>query len=890
MDDSDDYPDDFIFDEQTLAILDQEEQKYLTQSSSLVPVTKKLKTSTGWKPGIGARTISHDNLDDLPEISLHGDGTYGVKPTGAKRSTVGSPLAPAHLHEANSAVYQPAEVPPLRFPSVHLSQNQRQLSSHQHTKPISAIASSAKRTTSSPSGIMSLAPAAHPLEGQMLEYQKKLDELREENTRIQTALKEALDARIAKEGEVSILRKSIEKTSQNHSAQITKLKMAKDEADAKRVQLQKELKEEMESLKTQYIFKQHELEASLRKPPMSSRSKKILREPPSTPLVIPVQMRNWNSNDYEQGPSKSFSQETPLKPQRLPSLKESPSRSRLSPSKMKKPGMLPGFQNSFAASTPLRPTKSRANKGKAKAEDDDSFFHDLRSPSRSQRNAQRFSSPPPLRQQNDFDRMLDTDTVVQPPAGHTVPTSLRVLDDDGDAVMAEDSEGEVTLEELNFLGPTNWKAELCQIILTHARPKLGEITFQVLLGVSLAVVETDRLAEDYAIACSKVLQTVANTSTDSNYNLSLDAICQSLFMIATILSTADQLLPLASLLNLLSVLVYSLPGFTVSFFSHQEKPEDRSSFINFLCTLIVKKLAPSATHIHKDDLADEVLLLLQSLCHNTPDDLVPSLATIPSHQEAMTTILDPKQPSWLLAKACKLLALLSTHHVLFRSLLSNPGSGRLDERTEDEEQKSIYVERLCLHLIDFDRQDPDSRDLKKSILQFFAQLSISHLDAHTILVESYSLMPSLVLYLTELTTPLWEDAKHLMSSQEATASIIRTTNQTLFLIHHLVFSTDPALNLRYQLQCATNRVFSNIIHMFIVTLGRLSYADPPEWADSQGRYELETLSEMSRDILELVVDGPEGDSIWAAFQVEPEPGSAVDDEELEARRIMDGDG
>lgn len=47
---------------------------------------------------------------------------------------------------------------------------------------------------------------------------------------------------------------------------------------------------------------------------------------------------------------------------------------------------------------------------------------------------------------------------------------------------------------------------------------------------------------------------------------------------------------------------------------------------------------------------------------------------------------------------------------------------------------------------------------------------------------------------------------------------------------------------------------------------------------------------MSRDILELVVDGPEGDSIWAAFQVEPEPESAVDDEELEARRMMEGDG
>ena len=62
----------------------------------------------------------------------------------------------------------------------------------------------------------------------------------------------------------------------------------------------------------------------------------------------------------------------------------------------------------------------------------------------------------------------------------------------------------------------------------------------------------------------------------------------------------------------------------MSLLSHKGMPEAQgSSFINFLCTLIVKKLAPSATHVHKDDLADEVLLLLQSLCYNTPDELVP---------------------------------------------------------------------------------------------------------------------------------------------------------------------------------------------------------------------------------------------------------------------------
>lgn len=42
---------------------------------------------------------------------------------------------------------------------------------------------------------------------------------------------------------------------QDHSAQVIKLKAAKEEADAKQVQMQKEIKEEMERLKTQYTFK-----------------------------------------------------------------------------------------------------------------------------------------------------------------------------------------------------------------------------------------------------------------------------------------------------------------------------------------------------------------------------------------------------------------------------------------------------------------------------------------------------------------------------------------------------------------------------------------------------------------------------------------------------------
>ena len=82
MDGSDDYfTDDIVFDEQALAVLENEEQKYLTQRTVLSrPPTKRQKTETGWNVGLGNRDGSQDAIEDLPEISVRADGSYGVTP------------------------------------------------------------------------------------------------------------------------------------------------------------------------------------------------------------------------------------------------------------------------------------------------------------------------------------------------------------------------------------------------------------------------------------------------------------------------------------------------------------------------------------------------------------------------------------------------------------------------------------------------------------------------------------------------------------------------------------------------------------------------------------------------------------------------------------------
>lgn len=46
-----------------------------------------------------------------------------------------------------------------------------------------------------------------------------------------------------------------------------------------------------------------------------------------------------------------------------------------------------------------------------------------------------------------------------------------------------------------------------------------------------------------------------------------------------------------------------------------------------------------------------------------------------------------------------------------------------------------------------------------------------------------------------------------------------------------------------------------------------------------------SILEIVRDLLDLVVDGPEGDSVWATFQAEHDEDSTADVEDLEARFI-----
>ncbi|KAF8622720.1 hypothetical protein AX15_006811 [Amanita polypyramis BW_CC] len=114
MDDPDDYfVDDITLDDNTLALLVQEEQKYLnSQNNALLDapsVSKKRKTDSGWRPGPGSHTDNADDDEYLPEISVQGDGTYEVRDV-VRTSIVKNPLNTINTDKSLSSTTRVTEV------------------------------------------------------------------------------------------------------------------------------------------------------------------------------------------------------------------------------------------------------------------------------------------------------------------------------------------------------------------------------------------------------------------------------------------------------------------------------------------------------------------------------------------------------------------------------------------------------------------------------------------------------------------------------------------------------------------------------------------------------------------------------------------------------------
>lgn len=314
----------------------------------------------------------------------------------------------------------------------------------------------------------------------------------------------------------------------------------------------------MERLKTQFIFRVHthfpipssltsfqqaELETMTRKPPLSARSRKTLKDPPSTPIHTPSQIRAWGNGVA--GPSRGFNA-TPMRSQaNLQVNRMAEPRIPMKSPEVKRSAMLPGFQNSFLISTPIR---SPHLKGKAltRGAPENPFFSQPPAPIPITASP---ASSPPRYQPN----ITDHDFKMENPVGglldnsEIIPVDIDV-DDEGNIEM-EYSEEEV-FEEIE---PYNWDAEvllcafsfscnmnhisfqLARVLLTHTSSSSENMTFQTLLGVPVSTTLPAESAKTYSTSCAQILEVVASVSKHKRYSDAATQISRSLLsMISTV--------------------------------------------------------------------------------------------------------------------------------------------------------------------------------------------------------------------------------------------------------------------------------------------------------------------------------------------------------------------
>ncbi|KAF9049829.1 hypothetical protein BJ165DRAFT_1525145 [Panaeolus papilionaceus] len=837
MDDFDDYiVDDIVFDDQTLAALDQQEQQYFAEGSnskSDEPANKRLKIEQGWSPApVNQTTIVED--ESLPEISLQGDGTYGLSNLHPNQTSKQARQG-QNVHNLNNAQYATSHV---HTPAPRLSKL-TPLPKHVSSRPppqrpLQAVPPTVW-TGSSSFKYVDTAPTSLKVEdGHLAKALDEISQLRAEYARLQAKLQETQEARIMKEGEVGVLRRSIEKNNQTHAAQLAQFKREKEKAEARQAEMQKE---------------QQELEATNRKLPTTSRAKKIGKELPATPA--------FGSTQAEPSSRRLFSDATPLRVTRT--IGASPNKVKgISPQKSIKAGTLPGFHNAFDTSTPIRSQIRRINKGKERQNDDvnmeGSSYPDIE----------------PLRLSPASPRQLNPPIPIE----ELPPFSIPLTDNMTNNTPAPFDSDEEVMPDPPFEG-INWKALMAHMLLTYSHPSSEIFVFQRLLSIAQTVDSTL-----YIKCCSRIMEVIANPIDVSNFTESLKAVCNSLLTLAILLNGASELQALASVFNLCTKLIFAIPGFTSAISTSVAQAEGQG-VMSIIHNLILDRLQHNNLHQDRDILAHEILLFLESLAVRVSAEASERVKPFLRNRECLIALLHPSQPHWLLERAGRLLCIFSYHHSIYRDIMN------IDPPMPVEALSGKHYLISYVHIL-WTLSSLSAKDLRIYILTFFSQLSVTHTDARAMLVMSHSLIPSIIIYLTQLTAPLWEDDERLISSTEETLSLVRTTNQATLLLHNLIFDGADAIDLRHRLQNETARFSSGIFHMFIVTLGRLSYCEPPSWLNREGKQDLENISELSRDILEIVVDGPEVDNVWAAFQVEQD--DETDEDDMEAKLLgVDGD-
>jgi len=417
--------------------------------------------------------------------------------------------------------------------------------------------------------------------------------------------------------------------------------------------------------------------------------------------------------------------------------------------------------------------------------------------------------------------------------------------------------------------------------------------------LSAHISEDVDISSKYQSCCSDVLQALGDKFKFGSLEDLMTIVATEMVNMAELLFNCNILLPLQGLMELLRTIVVYIPIFSTSLLAAHQKGDDTPPrIVDLFCKLLKasfdspKQVAEIKNRMSWEALARVTLHLLAAMAWVVPEDQAFKLSLLARTDHLYTSLLDDGREPETMAKATHLLVVSATHAPLTRYFLSLPDVDirPIDDRPRDLKRIPL-LERL--NALVADCSSPFAKyEIIQSIMDFYTLLIINNPDGRSILLKSNTIVPSIVRYLHELTTQLWEDDERLTNSADAASKAVHMVSHALWLLHLLVFtnppSNSPALshtatapyNLRHALYHAPHVHFNGVAHMFMVMIGRLSCADPPEWLEQSLQSKVDKLTDPARDLMDLVIEGPEVEVVWAAYQGEEE---SVNDEENEAR-------
>ncbi|KLO18422.1 hypothetical protein SCHPADRAFT_899814 [Schizopora paradoxa] len=915
MDNSDDlFNDSFVLDDDIEEALQQAETKHSSNATASTVQSSSNKTISSSQPPAKRQKLSYgvdsSSDDEKPDIAVREDGSYNILTRNPgvtigeqprRRVSQSHQAGPSNVQRNTAARLERA---PSIAPGTRVIERQTGRTAN---VPVTNGVSNRTSASSSPRPDA----AESQLQNEIAKLRAQVEQLNRAHAETETALKKATDAQYAREGEVKILRQLAAKTQDEHAAEVAKLQATKAAAEEKQAQMEKEQKAAIERIRTQLTFNQLDVQASARKAPGSVRSRTPRQIQVQSPLPLPPNMRAWTASATgSQGLTS-----TPMKARHGPA-----ERSR-SPSKRTQGSVapklnFPGFENSFMQSTPIKsPTSARTRKPSGLAMDidgtprhqssqagpsrqrDDVFSPSKRSPSK--RDAASGRLPP----KDDF--IQDFDMEIPQATPQRVRRASSPAMDFGDVSsvmgsdiidMAIDSE-KGDLDDDHFDG-LDFREEFHRVLLSHTSQPAKILTFQVLM--STQILEDADAGLRYQFHCSEILNALGDKLKFKTLEDLMTTVASEMVDMAKILLDCKILSSLQILMELLRSIVVYLPLFSSSLLClHPSEIDVSPKFVDVICKLFKtsfdfsKESSGDGCRMAWESLTRTTLHLLSAMVWLSPEEQALKLSTLSRSDSLYISLLDASRDLETIAKTTLLLVACSTHPPLTKFFLTLPDIDvpPVDDRPKDLKRIPL-LERLNALVADCDLS-PIKNDIIQSIIDFYVLIIINNPEGRIVLLNSNTIVPSIVRYLHELTTQLYEDDERLTSSPDAASTAVHMVSHTLRLLHLLVFTKQPSssptqsqattnqtYNLRYALYHAPHVHFNGVVHMFMVMIGRLSYADAPEWLNQALQTKIERLTDPARDLMELVIDGPEIEDFWAAYQGEA---GEDDDEENEAR-------